>query len=71
MKYDDEEKLILDAFEKDEIKLSDPSKDEMKAIKAAANRTFKKNQRITIRMHDHDFAGIQKKALEMGIPYQR
>jgi predicted DNA binding CopG/RHH family protein len=70
MKYDDEEKLILDAFEKDEIKLSDPSKDELKAIKAAANRTFKKNQRITIRLYDHDFAGIQKKALEMGIPYQ-
>ena len=70
MKYDDEEKLILDALEKDEIKLSDPSKDELKAVKAAARNTFKKNKRVTISLHDHDFAGIQKKALEMGIPYQ-
>jgi predicted DNA binding CopG/RHH family protein len=70
MKYDDEEKFILDALEKDEITLSDPSKDELKAIKLSANRTFKKNQRITIRLYDHDFSGIQKKALEMGMPYQ-
>lgn len=70
MKYDDEEKFILDALEKDDITLSDPSKDELKDIKAAANRTFKKNQRVTIRLYDHDFAGIQKKALEIGMPYQ-
>jgi predicted DNA binding CopG/RHH family protein len=70
MKYDDEEKFILDAMEKDDITLSNPSKDELKDIKAAANRTFKKNQRVTIRLYDHDFAGIQKKALEIGMPYQ-
>jgi len=28
------------------------------------------NKRITIRLYDHDFKGIQKKALQMGIPYQ-
>lgn len=70
MKYDDEEKFILDALEKDDITLSTPSKDELKDIKAVANRTFKKNQRVTIRLYDHDFTGIQKKALEMGMPYQ-
>lgn len=32
--------------------------------------TFKKDKRITIRLYDHDFLGIQKKATEMGIPYQ-
>jgi predicted DNA binding CopG/RHH family protein len=25
---------------------------------------------LTIRLYDHDFKGIQKKALQMGIPYQ-
>jgi predicted DNA binding CopG/RHH family protein len=70
MKYDDEEKLILDALDSDNMQLSDPSKEEMKTVKAAAKNTFKKNKRVTIRLYDHDFAGIQKKALEMGIPYQ-
>ena len=70
MKYDKEEKNILDALERGEMKLSTPTKKEIEAIKATANNTFKKDKRITIRLYDHDFTGIQKKALEMGIPYQ-
>ena len=70
MKYDNEEKDILDALEKGKIKLSSPSKKEIESIKAAANNTLKKDKRITIRLYDHDFIGIQKKAMEMGIPYQ-
>ena len=70
MKYDKEEKDILDAYESGTMKLSSPSKKEIEAIKAIAKNTFKKDKRITIRLYDHDFKGIQKKALEMGIPYQ-
>ncbi|MCD4779641.1 MAG: hypothetical protein K8S27_03715 [Candidatus Omnitrophica bacterium] len=70
MKYNKEEKYILDALEKDTIKLSTPSNKEIESIKKAANNTFKKNRRITIRLYDHDFLGIQKKAMTMGIPYQ-
>ena len=70
MKYDKEEKGILDSLEKGTMKLSSPSKKEIESIKAAANNTLKKNKRITIRLYDHDFMGIQKKAMEMGIPYQ-
>ena len=70
MKYDKEEKYIIDALEKGNLKLSTPSKKEIDSIKLAANNTFKKNKRITIRLYDHDFIGIQKKAMEMGIPYQ-
>ena len=70
MKLDKEEKDILDAYESGNMKLSSPSKKEIEAIKAIAKNTFKKNKRITIRLYDHDFKGIQKKALEMGIPYQ-
>ena len=54
----------------EKIKLSTPSKKEIDAIKATAVNTFKKDRRITIRLYDHDFKGIQKKAMEMGIPYQ-
>ena len=70
MKYNKEEKYILKALENNNIKLSTPSKKEIDSIKAAAINTFKKNKRLTIRLYDHDFIGIQKKAMEMGIPYQ-
>ncbi|MCK4917093.1 MAG: hypothetical protein KAS51_02620 [Candidatus Omnitrophica bacterium] len=70
MKYDKEEKYILDALESGKLQLSKPSKMEIEAIKTAADNTFKKDRRITIRLYDHDLIGIQKKAMEMGIPYQ-
>ena len=70
MKYDKEEKYILDALESSKMRLSTPSKKEIEAIRTAANNTFKKDKRITIRLYAHDLIGIQKKAMEMGIPYQ-
>lgn len=47
-----------------------PSKKEIEAIKATARKTLVKDKRITIRLYDHDYQGIQKKAMEMGIPHQ-
>ena len=70
MKHDKEEKYILDALESGKMKLSTPTKNEIESIKTAAKNTFKKDRRVTIRLYDHDFIGIQKKAMEMGIPYQ-
>ncbi len=45
-------------------------KKEIESIKQASNNTFKKGKRITIQPYNHDFIGIQKKAMEMGVPYQ-
>jgi predicted DNA binding CopG/RHH family protein len=70
MKYDKEEKAIVDAYEKGKLKLSTPSRKEIEAIKATAKKTITKDKWITIRLYDHDYQGIQKKALEMGLPYQ-
>ena len=70
MKYDKEEQSILDAYEKGEIKVRSPLKNEINNVKAIAETTFRKNRRITIRLYDHDYQGIQKKAMEKGIPYQ-
>ena len=70
MKNDKEEKDILNALEKGKMTLATPSKNEIESIKAAAKSTLKKDKRITIRLYDHDFIGIQKKAMEMGMPYQ-
>ena len=70
MKIDKEEKYILDVLQAGDMELSTPTEKEIESIKSAANNTFKKDKRITIRLYDHDFTGIQKKAMEMGIPYQ-
>ena len=70
MKYNKEEKGIVDAYEKGKMALSTPTRKEIEAIKATARKTLVKNKRITIRLYDHDYQGIQKKAIEMGIPYQ-
>ena len=70
MKYDQEEHDILEVYDAGEMILSKPSPAELATIKATAENTFKKHKRITIRLYDHDFNGIQKKALQMGIPYQ-
>ena len=70
MKLDNEEKNIIDAYEKDNIKTSAPSKEELKEIKKIAKTIFRKNKRITIRLYEHDYRGIQKKAMGKGIPYQ-
>ena len=70
MKYDEEEKEIIEASKSGKLKLNDPSTKELKLLKAAAESTFTKDKRITIRLYDHDLQGIQKKAMQMGIPYQ-
>ncbi|MBI5418124.1 hypothetical protein HZA55_09305 [Candidatus Poribacteria bacterium] len=70
MKLSKEEKDILTAYEKGKIKTVSPSKSELREIKSAAENTFRKNKRITIRLYNHDFKGIQKKAVEIGLPYQ-
>ncbi len=70
MKYDKEEKDLIQAYEEGKMKLSTPTKKDRDTIKTTAENTLKKEKRITIRMYDHDFVGIQKKAMEMGLPYQ-
>jgi len=70
MKYDEEEKNIIDAYENGKMKLSTPSKKKLENIKVIAKNTFKKDKKITIRLYAHDYKGIQKKVLEMGVPYQ-
>lgn len=70
MKIDYEEKEVLEAYERGSLKLSTPSKKEVAKIKSMARNTFRKNRRVTIRLYDHDLKGIQKKAMEKGIPYQ-
>lgn len=70
MKLNEEEKFITEEYEKGNLETKFPSKSEISKIKEIAKNTFKKDRRITIRLYEHDLKGIQKKAMEMGIPYQ-
>jgi predicted DNA binding CopG/RHH family protein len=70
MKLNKEEKGILDAYDKGKLKASSPSRKDKEKIKAMAEQTFRKDRRVTIRLYDHDLKGIQKKAMEKGMPYQ-
>jgi predicted DNA binding CopG/RHH family protein len=70
MKLNKEEADILKAYEDGSIKLSTPSRKEIQEIRKRAENTFRKERRVTIRLYDHDLKGIQKKAMEKGLPYQ-
>ena len=70
MKLDKEEQEILDAYDDGKLELRLPSDSEKKDISSFATETFRKSKRITIRLYEHDLRGIQKKAMEKGIPYQ-
>ena len=45
-------------------------KQQMKAHRSAAEATFKKDQRLNLRISRRDLKNLQARALEEGIPYQ-
>lgn len=67
---DPEEKEILESYEKDEWQPVSDLRAETERYRKQASATFRKDKRITIRISEKDLAGIQKRALEEGIPYQ-
>ena len=67
---DQEEKEILEAFARGELK-SVPNKEaELKRHREYAAATFRKDKRINIRISERDLRALQKRALTEGIPYQ-
>jgi predicted DNA binding CopG/RHH family protein len=69
-KYDEEELEILQALEEGQLKSVADSKKQIKVHRAAADATFKKDQRLNIRISSRDLKSLQARALEEGIPYQ-
>ena len=69
-KLDAEEKEILEAFEKGELKRARNAKKEIEKHKEIAKVTFKKDARINIRLSSKDLRTLQAIALKEGIPYQ-
>ena len=64
------EQEIVEAFDRDELVLEDPTPAALARFAEVADNTVRKDRRINIRLSDHDLAGIQRKAVEQGIPYQ-
>jgi predicted DNA binding CopG/RHH family protein len=70
MKLNKEEKEIESLYERDALALRKPEKPLLKKLSAAAEKTFRKDRRINIRLSDHDMVGIQRVAASKGVPYQ-
>ena len=69
-KYDDEELEILQAWEAGTFRPVGDLAEQVKTHRAAAEATFKKDQRLNIRISSRDLKNLQARALEEGIPYQ-
>ena len=70
LKLDQEEKEILEAYERGELKTVKDFKKESKLIQQAAAYTLRKDKRVNIRLANRDLEGLRAKAAEEGIPYQ-
>ena len=69
-KLNREEKAIQDAFESGKLKHAQGSKQKIKKHQSYAEATLRKDARINIRMSSRDLRGLQKRAIEEGLPYQ-
>lgn len=68
-KLDDDELLVLEAYETGKLK-SVGTRSELAKLKAAARATALKDRRVNIRLSSVDLNDIQVRALEEGVPYQ-
>jgi predicted DNA binding CopG/RHH family protein len=67
---DEEEKEILESFERGEWKPVKNLKKEIKKHQEYARNTLRKDKRVNIRISAKVLRDIQIKAIEDGIPYQ-
>ena len=67
---DDEELEILQAWDAGSLKPVSDMAQEITAHREVAEATFKKDQRLNIRISSRDLKSLQARALEEGIPYQ-
>lgn len=65
-----EEREILEAFERGELKSPRNKAAELKRHQAYAASTFRKDQRVNVRISSRDLDALRKRALREGIPYQ-
>lgn len=67
---DEEEKEILEAYERGNFKSIPNLEEEKQKLVAAARATLNKNRNINIRISERDLHKLKAKATERGLPYQ-
>ena len=67
---DDEEKDVLESYDRDDWRPVKNPKKEIKKLKEYARKTLQKDKRINIRMSLKDLDQVQVIAAQEGIPYQ-
>lgn len=70
MVLNDEEKDILDSYDREEWRPVKKRKQEIKRLQKYARNTLQKDKRINIRMSSKDLDQVQAIAAQEGIPYQ-
>ena len=70
MTMNKKEKSVLKSVEKDEWKSVRGVKGKIKKYQEYAKATFRKDKRVNIRISEKDLVGLQKRAVEEGLPYQ-
>ena len=67
---DDEEKKLLDSYDRGEWNPVKNPKQEIRKLREYAKNTLQKDKRINIRMSSKDLDQVQVIAAQEGIPYQ-
>ena len=70
MKLTDEEKGILDSFERGEWAPVKNLTEERKRAREYARATMRKDKRVNIRISQRDLMELRRKAVHEGLPYQ-
>ena len=65
-----EEREIVRAFERDELRSPRNKSVMMKKHREYAAATFRKDQRVNVRITSRDLDALRKRALSEGMPYQ-
>ncbi len=66
----EEERYILDSFERDELTTAPDAEREMASAREAARKTFNKTRQVNLRVTERDFNLAHSRAREEGLPYQ-
>ena len=69
-KVSEEERDILERFERDELVSAADAEREIEVARMAARKTFNKTKRVNFRVTERDFKLAHSRAREEGIPYQ-
>ena len=68
--YDKKEKSLMESVENEDWASVDNLAQEIKKAREAARATFKKSERMNIRMSPKDLKDLKVRALQEGMPYQ-